>query len=219
MLRRSSGSTGQPPQPHEYFDGDQQSSSLFLKLPRPGRGECGPAAEELLHSQPPPAMIGHLFKKNNSFWSWICPYFFPVWKERFFILIGNFLFRYASEFDETPKGVPIPLDASTISIDKDDPTCFILGTLRKDYTMKCRTKDECKEWVRALKERKAESIREKMGHVPASEDVKAWNRAGSKLFSDKLKREEDEGRTRAMMGTTPSTFPASSFNPLNMPSS
>jgi hypothetical protein len=218
MLRRASGNSPPPP-PGEYGDGDsqqQQQSSLFLNLPRPGGGGRGPAAEELLHSQPPPSMIGHLFKKDNSFWSWFCPYLFPVWKERFFILIGSFLFRYATEFDDSTKGVPIPIDQSTISIDKDDATCFTLSTLRKDYKMKCRTRDECKEWVRALRERKAEAIREKMGHVPSSSDTKAWNKAGSKLFSEKLKREEEEGRMRSMMGAG---VPNQNFNPINYSSS
>jgi hypothetical protein len=83
---------------------DQEDSS-FISLTM-GKNDNKPSAPELMNEA---VKYGYLQKRNNSIWAYYFSCFFPKWKSRYFILVGNYLFRYSSEHGESPKGVPIPL--------------------------------------------------------------------------------------------------------------
>lgn len=168
----------------EFQDDDQP---LMLRM----RGSNQlPSAEDLLASNPTPHS-GYCGKKSNSWLSYLLPCIFPKWKRRYFILCGNYLFRYANEHGERPKGVPIPLDACTVR--GISTTAIEIATLRKNYVIEMSSENECKEWLKAIRSRKAEAIRENMGHAPMADHVVLANKAGKKLFNDRIQRDRLEG--------------------------
>ena len=150
-----------------------------------------PSAQSLLSLIPVPDS-GYLLKKNNSIWTYYLPCIFKQWKERFFIVIGNFLFRFDSENGEKPKGIPIPLDSSKISILNIDECTLEIWMIRKVYTLRASSKEECRRWVKLLNDRKAEAIRENLGHVPISKTVKLTNKVATGLVKAKLEKEIKE---------------------------
>jgi hypothetical protein len=169
--------------------GDEDDSKDFTPLLMGSRDKSAPpTAFDLLNQNP--AKSGFALKKSNSCLTSICPCWFPEYKRRFFILIGNFLYRYGSESGERPKGVPIPLDAVTIST--LDSTTFKLKMIRKDYIIRCDTPTECSEWVKAITSRKYLAIREELGHSPIDPAIKELNSNASKMFLDRLEREQEE---------------------------
>jgi hypothetical protein len=85
---------------------NEQEESSFLSLPMRKNDANKPSAQELMNEA---VKFGYLKKRNNSVWVYYFSCFFPKWKSRYFILVGNFLFRFSSENGESPKGVPIPL--------------------------------------------------------------------------------------------------------------
>lgn len=181
---------------------EQQTEPFFLKM----RNKTNlPSASDLLESDGPPKS-GYCMKKNNSYLAYFFPCLFKKWKRRFFILCGNFLFRFSSEHGESPKGVPIPLESCTVKLLRDVPNAFELSTIRKTYVIQANSQVDCNAWVEAIKSRKAQAIRENMGHAPVSENVRWANMAGNKLFSDRLKRD----------GEALSHSSGAAFNPMAM---
>lgn len=149
------------------------------------------SAYKLMNSNPKPLKCGYLSKKSNSFWAWLLPFIFPAWKTRFFILIGGYLFRYASELDEKIKGVPIPLDSADIKVNADDRTCLEINLIRKNYLIKTNSEEECNSWIDALRTRKHNSIKESLGHKDISNDTRSINNYGEMVFLDKIKYDRD----------------------------
>ena len=105
-------------------------------------------------------------------------------------LVGNFLFRYSSERGESPKGVPIPLDAVT-SINEGSGFTFELSTIRKTYVLRASSAQERKSWIKAIRDRKVEAVRENMGHVDVAGTVQTFNKAGESIFQNRLKKDGD----------------------------
>lgn len=173
------------------FDSNQQEENtpfmMNFNLSRSGL----PTAQDLLAMNP--SKYGYAMKKSNSFLSYILPCIFPRFKKRFFILIGNFLFRFSSEHGESPKGVPLPLDAITVRT--LDSLSFEISMLRKTYVINAESSSECASWVAEIKKRQAQAIRENMGHAPLDDDVRKINKTASKLFFDKIHRDNIEGST------------------------
>ena len=54
----------------------------------------------------------------------------PKFYIRYFVLAGRYLFRYADEFGDTPKGTPVPVDACTFRLD-DEVLGFMGGKDQK----------------------------------------------------------------------------------------
>jgi hypothetical protein len=163
-------------------DDDNDEAQSFIYRPRtPGAMPC-PA--ELLSMKPKPHS-GYAMKKNNSIMAWVCPCFVTQWKKRFVILAGSYLLRYEDEYSEKTKGVPIPLESCTASFGED--LTVEVSTLRKSYIFKFTSHKECQEWVNAIRTRKAEGIREEMGHAEVSETVKTVNRLAKQSFMQRLK--------------------------------
>eukprot|EP01041_Mallomonas_annulata_P009848 gene9848-20485_t len=176
----------------------EEKQSLILNM---NNNNNQPTASHLLSLDPVKA--GWLEKKNESCLSWMCPYCIKPWKRRYFILIGNFLFRYSSTESDNPKGVPIPVDSVTVSLCLDD-LCFEISTLRKSYILRATSADECKSWMNEIRKRKQLSIKEGLGHLPTNSNIEFVNRIGMKLFDDRLRRDQDPVRN-----------PLTEFNPMS----
>lgn len=142
-----------------------------------------------------PAIHGAASKKNNSYLAYFFPWFFELWKERYFVLLGNYLFRFSSIHGESVKGVPIPLDCVTVK--KLDDCCLEVSTLRKVYQIRMSSDDEAHQWVAAIKKRKLEAIRENMGHVSLSTEIKRTNKIGAYLFNKRLEIDRLVARSSA----------------------
>ena len=172
----------------EILDDDDQveESSFLLKV---GRNDVhrNISCEELLALNP--TKSGYCQKKNNSALAYFFPCLFPKWKSRYFVLVGNYLFRFSSERGETLKGVPIPLDSVTVTSLGDD--CFQVSTIRKVYTMKVESQVEVVSWINAINTRKHQAIRESMGHAATSIEVKRANKVGIFLFNERLQGDRD----------------------------
>lgn len=153
-------------------DDVNEQESFIMNMNKRNSNNQMPTAADLLTSETKPSKTGYCEKKNNSILLYYFPFLsclYPLWKRRYFILIGNYLFKYESQDGEKPKGVPIPLDASTVKILDDDRTSFEISLIRKTYIIKCSNVDECRSWVVALRDRKAQAIREKLGHAPITD--------------------------------------------------
>ena len=78
-----------------------------------------------------------------------------------------------------------------------------LKSIRKTYTFKSVTKQNCIDWINAINERKHLSIKEKMGHAPIDDKVLKLNSLGDVLFLEKLKKERSNVE---LQSTTMSPF-------------
>mmetsp|Transcript_35316 Transcript_35316/g.35970 ORF Transcript_35316/g.35970 Transcript_35316/m.35970 type:complete len:193 (+) Transcript_35316:149-727(+) len=138
-----------------------------------------------------PIKCGWLSKKNNSCLASVCPCFVNKWKKRYFILIGNFLFRYSSPDSDTPKGAPIPIDSATIS-EGTDETLFEIYTLRKLYTVRASSAQERKSWINCIRARRQIAIKEELGHAKVDSGIEFVNRVGSSMVNERINREKQE---------------------------
>jgi hypothetical protein len=151
-----------------------------------------PDAQELLTADPSPQLSGYCNKKSRSLVRQCFPCMeccYPLWKTRYLILYGNYLFRYANEYGTKPKGVPLALDVSTLKNGESTST-FLIVQLDKTYTFRCESQEECKAWFIAISDRKSQAIREKLGHAPVSAAVQKANSAGLFLVKEKKKKEQ-----------------------------
>lgn len=184
------------------YNRDEEIVSFLPKM-----NGSGVVASELLANQPD--KCGYLNKKNDSFFSRIFPCFTTKWKKRYFILIGNFLFRFTSEEGTKPKGVPLPLDACSVSLsDFDtDENCFLVKTTRKMYVLQATSKILAKEWIQAINKRKAAAVRENLGHSHSSNEVKSINNVGSKLFTERLEKDRTGDTSTSVLNPLYSSQP------------
>ena len=159
------------------------SSSLVLDI---GSNEINSAhkltTDNLIRQNP--SKVGYLLKKNTSILARVLPCLFSQWKSRYFVLIGNFLFRFSSEESDRPKGAPIPLDSIRVNI--VDNFYIELTMIRKVYVIRASTAKEATEWVKAIHERKYTAVKETMGHVALDPKIGEINKQAYKIFQKKL---------------------------------
>jgi hypothetical protein len=138
----------------------------------------------------------------------------PVWKKRFFVIRGGFLFRFTSNNRTArPKGTPIPLTdciIGRVTIDEDELTnpelLLSLSTIRKEYILRANTKERRDEWIHRLQTAKHLSIKVSLGHAKQSNVDKRARLAGERMFNDNIRRErqamdhETEMRNLSGMG-------------------
>ena len=166
-------------------DNDSEESSDLISLEMRNKNPQKPPAEQLMQDA---TKHGLCQKRNNSMLAYFLPCFFPKWKTRFLILVGNYLFRYSSEHGDSPKGVPIPIDSVTCRM-SEEANCFEVSMIRKVYTFRLESEEDCRSWIKAINERRGASIRENLGHSPTSSSVKMINKAGATLFSATLMKD------------------------------
>lgn len=128
---------------------------------------------------------GYADKKSPSWLTYLFPFWFPLLKKRYFISCGNFIFRYVDEFGDSPKGIPIPIDASEVVYAQGNNYLEIFN-MRKNYFIQFENNDECMKWVKHLRKRKNHVIKESLGHTKISSEIKRVNKLGSKLFNNRL---------------------------------
>lgn len=147
---------------------------------------------------------GYLYKRHDTILSYLFPFIFSPWRKRYFRLIGQFLYRYTDETSNKIKGIPIPLDSSTI-IDKEDEKIFTITMIRKKYIIKTDNNDDCNSWVNELKVQREIVIKETLGHKKIDEKYIEINKKGHKIFFEKLRKELLQNSTSY-----------DTFNPLNI---
>ena len=139
---------------------------------------------------------GHLLKKGHRCGN-LCCCLKPVWKKRYFILKGGYLFRFSSPRATAPKGTPIPVESGRVSFggdeDRDDDhVTFTLSTLRKEFVLSARTREDRDAWVQALREAKEKAIKHRMGHLPRDKADADVGRMGTEMYEASLRREQQE---------------------------
>ena len=174
---------------------DDSEETPFMMTVRDANDPYFLPCEELLRHNPSKA--GYAAKKNRSIWAYLFPCVLPAWKRRYFVLIGSFLYRFSSEFDDSMKGVPIPIDAATLRV--LDSTTLDLVTIRKSYTIQYDSEDDLQSWMKALQERKYLAIKENLGHSPLSSDTIRLNRIGNHHFNERLKKDRVDCSSNPMM--------------------
>ena len=129
----------------------------------------------------------------------LCPCAEPIYRRRFVVLKGAFLFKFATEQGVRPKGTPLPVEALTV--EQLEPDLLSIRTLRKEWVMRLPPA-ELPTWVAAIRRARQRAIRESMGHAPVAVDDAGSNEAGRRLFNTAQKREmkEAEGMQMQMMG-------------------
>ncbi len=152
---------------------------------------------------------GYLLKRGYRFGNLLsgCPACCgckPVWKKRFFVLRGGYLFRFASNTRTArPKGVPEPLSDAYIDAaqslddggadageaDNVGDLLIHISTIRKEYLLKAGSLERRNEWIRRLRRAKERSIKVSLGHATQSAADKAARRHGQELFQQGLRRE------------------------------
>lgn len=172
----------------DHYDEDEkheEQHSLMINMNKSSTN--GISCPELLELNP--TKFGHAYKKNSSLLAYFFPCWFPPYKPRFLVLIGNFLYRYSSEHSDSVKGVPIPIDGVTV---KSLGECsFEVATIRKTYTIKVSSADEVAQWVDAIRQRKLAAIKESMGHAHVDPSIKRINRVAAFLFDRRLQGDRD----------------------------
>jgi hypothetical protein len=166
---------------------DEEESPLVLRMDRSNplhSISCG----DLLDCGP--EKTGYLMKKDNSYWAYFLPCLFSQWKSRYFVLLGNFLFRFSSDTGSSCKGVPIPMDGMT-AIRTLPEGVFEVCTIRKVYLIKCESEAEAAQWVAALRVRQRQSTKELMGHASLTPQVRRANQVGSFLFERRLQSDRE----------------------------
>jgi hypothetical protein len=196
MRKRYTGSN-----PGGATDGDGNPDEVAFNLPR---SESEVDAMNVADLVALGGKGGYLEKKNNSLLVYYMPACCgPKWKLRYFVLLGDFLYRFSDEGAPRPKGVPIPISAVSVQrlahdanlehVDEDgyspEPFCFEIRALLKTYILKAANAAECAEWVKAIQARKLSSIREGLGHAPLHARVKALNVAAAALYDARIERE------------------------------
>jgi hypothetical protein len=159
------------------------------------KGSETPCAEELQNN----ARAGYLRKRHFQCMN-MCPCLCgPVWKTRYFILKGAYLFRYKSNTASKPKGVPIPIMSITAVKAEGEDRCFIIQTVRKEMYVQAENIAERDAWISAIQQRKHLAIKESMGHAQIKVDDAKSNKAGDFLFNRKLKFDKRESEGVQMM--------------------
>lgn len=155
------------------------SIDMSPNFPHPDTLSC----EQLLSLGPNKA--GYCLKRNNSLLAYWFPWFFARWKNRFLVLLGNYLYRFESNVGEHVKGVPIPLD--TLSISKLEGSELEFITIRKIYVLRFGSELEASEWMEAIRLRKLQAVKESLGHAKVKLEIKRIDALSERIFSKRLK--------------------------------
>lgn len=170
-------------------DQDSETASLVFNM----ENAASLAAYELAIR--PGAFAGYLHKRAARCCKGLLDCF-PIWNRRYFVLYGDYLYRYASNKSKKPKGVPLMLSATTVAVvdvvDKKNGFFLEIGDYRKEITVRCKTAAERQIWVQRLRDARMRIIREQKGHASVDKMTRAANRAGSKMYDDRVNMERKE---------------------------
>lgn len=177
---------------YDQFDEREDRDERPLIINMGKRSSDGLSCAELRELNP--SKEGHGYKKDNSLWAYFFPWFFDAYKPRYFVLIGNYLYRFSSEHSESVKGVPIPVDGVAVRTIGD--CSFEVSTIRKLYIIKVASDEDAMQWVDAIKQRKLATIKENLGHAYVDPSIKRMNNISSKMFDKRLQTDRDLGGSK-----------------------
>ena len=63
-----------------------------------------------------------------------------------------------------------------------------LSNIWKEYSFRFRDEQECEEWIKALKIRKLEAVRENLNHAKVNPNVNTINKLAAKKLKAKLQQ-------------------------------
>lgn len=182
-------------------DDIQDDKPLVVNMQRNQSGNL--TCSELIEMSP--AKQGYCDKKDTSLWAYFFSCWLPPWKRRYFVLLGGYLYRFSTDQGESLKGVPIPLDCSTVRYVGE--SVFEVSMIRKSYLIRADTEKEALDWVNAINTRKFEAIKENMGHAPLDAATRRANKVADFLFNKKLQNErkvaERSASTQLSQGHAP----------------
>ena len=123
--------------------------------------------------------------------SWSClSWFTPEWRQRYIIMIGQFLYKFKNDSSSTPKGTPFSIDmiesSLLTSIDDDEmapaleqlpqgfQAIFTVSTFGKKHYYAVSNREEALAWVNSLRQARQEAVTRKMGHASNVPYPKSW---------------------------------------------
>jgi len=139
-----------------------------------------------------PLFEGWLLKKSVTIFC------LPTWKKRYCIIKGGYLFKFASPASSSPKGLPIPMYGSSVSLldttvsSKQVLYPFQLNTLLKTYDFAANDGGLADSWADAIDKAKQIAIKQAMGHMPIDNDDMFAKQSGDYLTRKKLSLDREE---------------------------
>jgi hypothetical protein len=162
-----------------------------------------------------PLLFGILptsFKKLVMTWSCFA-WLMPQWRQRYLILIGNYLYKFKGPSSSTPKGTPFsvalveadlqPLNQQDNHDDHDDDMApafanlppgydavFIVSTFGKQHYCAVSNREEALSWVNSLRQSRQAAITRSLGHAGNMPYPKSWE------YFDSLGRTFEKSKER-----------------------
>lgn len=189
------------PEPHAYqpLPEDDASANATIALDQTTLGMHDPH-DSISASQARRAGAcyqGQLYKKRER-----CLGFCKAhWQPRFFVIVGRFLYRFASAESDRPKGAPLALEGMDVRALEDEalPYAFLVSTLSKAVVVAAESADARAAWMHELRKAKQRAIKEGLGHAVEKKEHVALNKIGSKLMQRKWERRAGDGDVPAAM--------------------
>lgn len=118
----------------------------------------------------------------------------PRWQPRFFVIVGRFLYRFASPDSNEAKGSPLALEGMDVRALEDEamPYAFLISTLSKTVVVAAESADARVVWMHELRKAKQRAIKEGLGHAVEKKEHVALNKIGSRLMQRKWGRRAGE---------------------------
>lgn len=180
-------------------------------------------------------LAGTLQKRSSSwllalFPTWLLSCFMPLWKSRYFMVVGQFIYRFKEQYDiDKVKGCPIPIksihvrslkyiEGDTARNEIDLPHCFEISMLRKTYIMQAANDRDRRTWVSTLLDAKHQIIKEDLGHVHVPPKVKKLNDKAGNLFERRLRIDAimSSKANNAAFSNSYGTAGSAGFNPIQV---
>lgn len=179
-----------PPEQHAYrplpadaADDDARTSNVALDQATLGMHDPQDSISASQARRAGACYQGQLYKKRER-----CLGFCKAqWQPRFFVIVGRFLYRFASPESDCPKGAPLALEGMDVRALEDEalPYAFLISTLSKAVVVAANTADARAAWIHELRKAKQRAIKEGLGHAVEKKEHVALNKIGSKLLQRK----------------------------------
>jgi hypothetical protein len=117
------------------------------------------------------------------------------------VIVGRFLYRFASPDSNEAKGSPLALEGMDVRALEDEAMtyAFLISTLSKAVVVAAESADARVAWMHELRKAKQRAIKEGLGHAVEKKEHVALNKIGSKLMQRKWGRRAGGGEVPAAM--------------------
>jgi len=192
-----------PPEPHAYqplpADGDaaDATSSIALNQTLLGMHDPRDSISATQARRAGACYQGQLYKKRERCLGFCKPH----WQARYFVILGRFLYRFASAESDGPKGAPLALEGMDVRALEDEalPYAILISTLSKAVVVAAESADARASWMHELRKAKQRAIKEGLGHAVEKKEHVVLNKIGSKLLQRKWGRRAGGGEVSAAM--------------------